>query len=121
MGKTSQTGGFSTELHTESSVLSTIIETEAQVNAEIEKARIASRERIIAAQKNIPDIVAAIEAEGQETARLKEQEIMRASQEKIAKIQEEGSVQAAALRTHLDENYQTAVDYIVGQVIHTNP
>ena len=119
MGKTSQAKGNPDSPRTNSSVLESIIEVEAQVNADIEKARLASRENIADAQKTIPDLVTSLEDKAQKTAHAKEQEILHQSQQHIAKIQKAGDEEARLLQAHLDENYAKAVDYIVEQVIHT--
>lgn len=119
MGKASRQRGKAKQSST-SSVLSRIVEAEASVNADIEKARIASRGEIVAAQESIPDIIAELEAKAREDARACERKIQEQSDSKKQDIQEQGRLAAEELRKKLNDNIDVAVDFIVGQVTHTS-
>ncbi len=118
VGNTSQLGGEGAARVPDSSVLSDIIGAEAHINAEIEKARLSARQYVVAAQDQIPSMVSKIEENAREEARREEQKIAQASRSAIASIQEKGQQEAKALRARLDENFDSAVTYIVGQVTH---
>lgn len=120
VGKTSQLRGEGAQKVPESSVLNDIIQAEAHVNAEIEKARLEARQDVVAAQNQIPTIVAKIEEEAREQAQKEERKIAVISRAKISSIREQGQQEAKALRSHLDENFDAAVNYIVQQVTHIN-
>lgn len=118
MGKSSRVRGESHK-RAPSAVLMSIVEVEASVNADIEKARVASREQLNVAQQSIPDLVSDIERQAQEDARARERAIQQSSQERIEDIKRQGLKEADQLRIKLQENFDRTVDYIVERVTQT--